>query len=117
MGSDSPASWLFGCELLNEANYLVNVLIETDPLLNDFSLRIQDGDDVRVRELATSVLFVFDAKQRRQFQHVVRPSAQQRPAFRRQVARVSVISQRGGRVAFAVEGDESEADSYAHVRG
>src|SRR5438876_9929262 len=105
MGSDSPASWLFGCELLNEANRLVNVLIQTDLLVDDFPLRIQNGDDVRVRELAASILFVFDAKQRRQFQHVVRPSAQQRPAFRRQLARMSVISQRSGAVAFAVEGD------------
>src|SRR5207302_7713890 len=101
----------------NEANCLLDVLVQTDLLTDDFALCVQDTDDVGVGELAASVLFVFDAKQRRQFQHVVRPSAQQRPAFRQQVARVSVISQRGGRVAFAVEGDESEADSCAHVHG
>ena len=44
-------------------------------LTHDFSVRIQQGDDIRVGELAVRVLFVSHAQQRGQLLHIIRLTA------------------------------------------
>src|ERR1043166_2136153 len=70
-------------ELSQEVNGFLDVLVQTDLLVNDFALRVQDCDDVRVRELAVRAFLEFQSEQRGKLQYVVWFAAQQRPVFNR----------------------------------
>jgi hypothetical protein len=55
-------SGLLRGEFLNEADGFLDVLVQTDLLMDDFALCVQNRNDVRVGELACGVLFKFDAE-------------------------------------------------------
>jgi len=74
--------------------------------MSDFAVRVQDRDDVRVRELAVRVFLEFQSEQRGQLQHVVGFTVQQGPVFRSQRVGCSVRCQCRRLVPFGVEGDK-----------
>ena len=99
----------------NSLHRFRDVLVQADLLMDDFAIRIEDGDEIRVSELAAGFALVFHAEQRGEFEGVIRGTTQQSPATVRQFLARALCPQNSRRVALHVDGHEREVGPAARV--
>ena len=83
-------------------------------LEDDFTVGIEEGNDVGVGEIAAGVFFEFNSKKSCEFEDIVRAAAEEGPVRWKFVA-VAECGENGWRVAIGIEGDEDEADVGSNV--